>query len=175
MMSEPIFTEPDSPDGSTLMISVFREDDGRFAAEWQSGGEAGWGGYSATPIGALAELIMTLLKVEEDRVLDGERLKFAVPLRERAAPPVSEGWQPIDQALHDKTEYLLLGPESIDIGMWQDEIPDGVESGVVTEPGSDAGWYGCRGMWPGGEQPTHFMRMESLPAPPAGDPEKAEE
>jgi hypothetical protein len=59
------------------MIAVFRDDDGRFAAEWSSGGEAGMGEYSSTPIGALANVICLLLKVEEDRALSGERLRHA--------------------------------------------------------------------------------------------------
>lgn len=49
-------------------IEVFQEDDGSYAAEYQTGDgkEAGMGRYSATPIGALAELCATLIKVEED-------------------------------------------------------------------------------------------------------------
>lgn len=67
-------------------------------------------------------------------------------------------WQPITTAPKDQ-DILLCGPESVDIGNWQDEIPDTKESGVIVDPGTDAGWYGCRGMWPDGEVPTHWMPL----------------
>lgn len=53
-------------------IRVFRDKDGRFAAEWLSGDEmeAGMGNYSATAIGALAELVAVLIKVEEDKSME---------------------------------------------------------------------------------------------------------
>ena len=53
-------------------IRVCREDDGRFYAEWVSGDdtEAGMGNYSVTPIGALAELVAVLIKVEEDKSME---------------------------------------------------------------------------------------------------------
>ena len=74
-------TEPDS---AVWNISVFREDDGRFAADYESGDgrEAGMGNYSATPIGALAELCATLIKVAEDKAR-------------------AEGWHPIATAPKD--------------------------------------------------------------------------
>lgn len=61
---------PAPPEGAceVMSITVFREDDGRFAAEYtrDGGREAGMGRYSSTPIGALAELCATLIKVDED-------------------------------------------------------------------------------------------------------------
>ena len=50
-------------------IEVFQEEDGRFAAEYVTGdgNEAGMSAYSATPIGALAEMVATLIKVAEDK------------------------------------------------------------------------------------------------------------
>ena len=64
----PVVAEPDT-DTTVYTITVFREDDGRFAAEWLTGDqrEGGMGEYSASPIGAIAELTATLIKVEEDR------------------------------------------------------------------------------------------------------------
>lgn len=52
-------------------IKIFREDDGRFAAEFTTGDGkvAGMGCYSATPIGALAELCCTLIKLKEDNAI----------------------------------------------------------------------------------------------------------
>lgn len=49
-------------------IEVFQEEYGRYAAKFKSGDRriGGMGQYSATPIGALAELCSTLIKVEED-------------------------------------------------------------------------------------------------------------
>ena len=53
-------------------IEVFREDDGRFAADFRSGDKraGGMGEYSATPIGALAELCSTLIKIAEDESIE---------------------------------------------------------------------------------------------------------
>ena len=53
-------------------IHVFREDDGRYAAEYETGDgkEAGMGHYSVTPVGALAELVMLLIKIEEDKSIE---------------------------------------------------------------------------------------------------------
>lgn len=56
-----------------LTITVEREETGAYFASWQSRDEGnGVGGYSATPIGAVANLLCTLILVEEDRVRDGE-------------------------------------------------------------------------------------------------------
>lgn len=48
------------------------EEEGRFVATWVTGDgrEAGAGAYSASPIGALAELISTMIKVAEDTIED---------------------------------------------------------------------------------------------------------
>ena len=53
-------------------IQVFREEDGSYAASWETpdGMVAGMGNYSSTPIGALAELCATLIKVAEDEARD---------------------------------------------------------------------------------------------------------
>lgn len=61
-------------------VRVFQDED-RFAAEWvtQDGKEAGMGEYAATPIGALANLCATLIKVAEDHA------------KERAAAPALPG------------------------------------------------------------------------------------
>lgn len=61
-------TPTDAPASIVWQIEVFREDDGRFAAEWFTldRAESGMGPYAATPIGALAELCATLIKVAED-------------------------------------------------------------------------------------------------------------
>lgn len=79
---------------------------------------------------------------------------------------IAPAWQPIETAPKDQTRVLLCGPESIDIGMWQEEQPDVVESGTLVEAGMDAGWFGSEGMWPGGEQPTHWMPLPDPPAVP---------
>jgi hypothetical protein len=74
--------EPETPQGwqpeTVYRIEVFREDDGRFAAEFETNGgrEAGMSNYAATPIGAMAELCSTLIMVEEDK-------------RKHPAPPLS--------------------------------------------------------------------------------------
>jgi hypothetical protein len=61
----------DGPVASDVVcrIEVFREDDGRYAAEFRAGDGrvGGMGNYAATPIGALAELCATLIKVAEDQ------------------------------------------------------------------------------------------------------------
>lgn len=53
-------------------IEVFREDDGRYAAEWTTGDGkiAGIGNYAASPVGALAELCATLIKCDEDNAIE---------------------------------------------------------------------------------------------------------
>lgn len=78
---------PPAPEDETetdvYRIRVFREDDGQHAAEWETtdGKEAGMGNYSVTPVGALAELVMLLIKVEEDR-----RLEAAAPTEGEDTP-----------------------------------------------------------------------------------------
>lgn len=61
-----------APEDVHYTIRVFREEDGRFAADWLSGDgmEAGMGNYSVTAIGALAELVSVLIKVEEDKSME---------------------------------------------------------------------------------------------------------
>lgn len=51
-------------------IRVWCEEDGRCAADYMTGDgrEGGMGEYSSTPLGALAELISTLIKVAEDKL-----------------------------------------------------------------------------------------------------------
>lgn len=83
---------------------------------------------------------------------------------------MKDDWQPIETAPKDE-DIMLGGPESVDVGNWQDEVPDATESGVIVDPGMDAGWYGCRGMWPGGEQPTHWMPLPSPPTVVEREPE----
>ena len=52
---------------TTLRVNVIRED-GEFAAEFTSGDGkvGGMGDYSPTPVGALANLCATLIKIDED-------------------------------------------------------------------------------------------------------------
>lgn len=59
----------DDAQDAVLHITVFREADGRYAAEYftRDSTEVGMGNSAATPIGALAELCATLIKVEEDK------------------------------------------------------------------------------------------------------------
>jgi hypothetical protein len=62
-------TNDDRNDVVVYRIEVFLEaDDGRFAAEFTSGDHTvgGMGEYSATPIGALANLCALLIKIDED-------------------------------------------------------------------------------------------------------------
>lgn len=53
-------------------IEVFREDDGRFAAEFRSGDGmvGGMGEYSVTPVGALANLCAMLIQIAEDEAVE---------------------------------------------------------------------------------------------------------
>lgn len=64
-------------------IEVFREDDGRFAADFRSGDKrvGGMGEYSATPIGALAELCSTLIKIAEDESIERREASSPESLR----------------------------------------------------------------------------------------------
>lgn len=122
-----------------LTIDVFREDDGRFAAEYQRENEAGMGEYSSTPIGALAELISTLIKVEEDNSVERRQASSARPrtgsddghlegtpetlankeVDSSAALLVGgEGWHPIETAPKDGTWILMQGPDSKREGYW---------------------------------------------------------
>lgn len=87
------------------------------------------------------------------------------------AIPVSPtpDWHPIETAPKDGTEIEMWGPDGLDIGNWQDEQKDDIESGVVVDPGMPEGWYGCKGYWPGDKQPTHWR----LPVGPAASPASA--
>lgn len=53
-------------------IDVFREEDGRFAAEFRSGDNSvgGMGNYAATPVGALANLCATLIQIAADDAME---------------------------------------------------------------------------------------------------------
>lgn len=62
---------------TVLTIEVKREEDGQYFASWETGQETGCGNYSATVIGAVAEVLCTLVKVEEDRVSASEGRKFS--------------------------------------------------------------------------------------------------
>jgi hypothetical protein len=70
---EPRREEPrrEEPEHLVWRIEVF-EDGGQFAAEFISADRktAGMGNYSATPIGALAELCATLIKIAEDESIE---------------------------------------------------------------------------------------------------------
>lgn len=65
--------KPTIADGEVMyFIEVAREEDGRFCATYHSADRktAGSGEYSATAIGALAELCATLIKIAEDEAVE---------------------------------------------------------------------------------------------------------
>lgn len=68
-------TSTEARRANSWKIEVFQEDDGRWAAEFDRPGlkDAGMGEYSSTALGALAEVISTLIKVEEDRAKEAAR------------------------------------------------------------------------------------------------------
>lgn len=86
----------------------------------------------------------------------------------RLQEPPRPQWQPITTAPKDGSVVMVGTVMHVDMASWQDEMPDGIESGVVVDPGIDAGWYGYTGCCPGEWQPTHWM---PLPDPPASPPE----
>jgi hypothetical protein len=58
----------DAQETPVLRVEVFREADGRYAAEFFAPpGEGGMAEYANTPVGALAELCATLIKIDEDK------------------------------------------------------------------------------------------------------------
>jgi hypothetical protein len=71
-LGEQAAREKDEDGETAITIRVFKEYDGRYAAEYErkSENEAGMGCYSATPIGAIAELVCTLIKVDEDKAIE---------------------------------------------------------------------------------------------------------
>lgn len=70
-VGENVIDHTSTIESDVLTIRVFRDED-QFAAEWITADkrEAGMGAYAATPIGALAELIATLIKVAEDKATE---------------------------------------------------------------------------------------------------------
>ena len=60
-----------------LRIIVEREDSGAYFASWESAESNGVGGYSSTPIGAVANLLHTLILTLEDQAQRGERVDLS--------------------------------------------------------------------------------------------------
>lgn len=68
-MAELYSDATETPEDFVWRIDVVQEEDGRYCADYITGDllERGVGNYAATPIGALAELCATLIKVAEDK------------------------------------------------------------------------------------------------------------
>jgi hypothetical protein len=114
-----------APDDVVLRVEVEREEDGQYFASWTAANEGGSGEYSATPIGALAHMLCTLLLVEEDRIHAGEGRKYSKVAAAAPAPETGprsgieriaaerqrqiekEGWTPQHDDDHDDNEMLM--------------------------------------------------------------------
>ena len=108
----PVEGKTKKPDETVVMtIEVDREDNDTYFASYTTGKEGGCGDYSPTIIGALANLLCTLLKVEEGRIGE-EPLKFSQSATSR---PAETRWQPIDTmpaSLKDAVVFFWIVPRT---------------------------------------------------------------